>query len=271
MISSESWPLYLRHGNEWLLGRRPMIVEVKGSRMIVRPRSYDLYILGEVFGEEVYAPRLSFDGEPGLVVDLGANIGSFSVWAARRWPAANILAVEMEGENFSLLKENIELNALNGRVAAVQAAVWDSPGHVRIKRDRLNAGGHSASSDADGDEVRAVTLGTLLQTVEGRIIDILKMDIEGTEAGLFTEQNAKIFSRVGYLTVEVHPGVAVERIASYLEALGFVVNLRRQWFRSALMLDAINQTIHGSQALSAPALFGDDDVAAVGVGVFEAE
>jgi FkbM family methyltransferase len=271
MVSSESWPFYLKHGNEWLLGRQPMIVEVNGSRMLARPRSYDLYVLGEVFREEVYAPRLSVGWKPRLIMDLGANIGSFSVWAARRWPTAKILAVEMESENFSLLQENIGLNALDERIAAVQAAVWSSSGSVRIKRDRLNAGGHSASSDADGDEVRAVTLGTLLQTVGGRAIDLLKMDIEGAEAALFNESNAKIFSKVGYLTVEVHPGVAVKSIAGYLEAMGFAVILRRQWFRSAQMLEAINQTLPGAHTSAAPALFSDDDFAAIGSGVFEAE
>ncbi len=226
-----------------MFGRDRFVVDIKASRMTVRPRSYDLYVLGEVFGEEVYAPQHSLPANPEVVVDLGANIGAFTVWAAEVWKPKTIVAVEMEADNFSVLQENVRLNSLHAKVKILEAAVWDEDRQVGIKRNSVNAGMHEASSSLEGGNVRAVTLEKLMSSHDLKKVDILKMDVEGAEDRIFNETNEEILSRsVGYIVAEIHPtrGVQTNRILEYLRKLDFDAEIFFQPWRRTVLLNAVN-------------------------------
>jgi FkbM family methyltransferase len=244
MIPNKFLPLFWKHLERWFPGEKRMLLNVKGNKMAMRPRSYDLYVLGEVFWEEVYAPRLKQITAPEVVLDLGANIGAFSVWAARRWHVGKIVAVEMEDDNFDLLEENIRLNGLRGAVIPVKAAIWDENVQVGIKRHPFNHGMHQVCLDTGEKGIPALTLVKLMDTVKVKKVDILKMDIEGAEDRIFNGTNERLFAQgVGYLVAEMHPtkGVLVERIVEILEKTGFEVNIRQQWLRTTVLLEAVNK------------------------------
>jgi FkbM family methyltransferase len=244
-VWSRAAPLYARYGLPYLFGRsNRMVVTADGARFRVRSRSFDLYILREVFERRVYEPRRSLP-KPRLIVDLGANIGAFSVWAGRRWAPERIAAVEMEPENFALLQENLGAN-LDREVRALQAALWDRAGSVRIRRRRINKGLHEVRPDGGELVVPALTLEGALAAAGLDRVDFLKVDIEGAEARLFAPDNAAIFAeRVGFVAAELHPnkGVSVAGIASWLGELGFDVAVRRQPMNRALMMEAVNRRL----------------------------
>ncbi len=239
---NRSAPLHLRYGPAFFLGgAQPMVVEAGGARFRVRPRSFDLYILREVFERRVYEPRHRLE-KPRVIVDLGANIGAFSVWAGSRWAPERILAVEMEPENFAMLRENLAAN-LGREAAALEAALWDCEGAVRIRRHRVNKGLHEVRPGAGDLEVCALTLDGLLAGAGIERIDFLKVDIEGAEEKLFAPGNAAILSRrVGFVAAELHPnkGVDVKKTVGYLQALGYEVHVRKQPLNRALMMEAVN-------------------------------
>lgn len=56
------------------------------------------------------------DLSPGRVVDLGAGVGPLAIWAARRWPDAQVVAVESNSVSAAMLGENVKLAGLHGRV-----------------------------------------------------------------------------------------------------------------------------------------------------------
>ena len=241
---NRSAPLYLRYGLPYFLGGGGRLeVEADGARFGVRRRSFDLYILWEVFERRVYEPRCSLRTKPRVVVDLGANIGAFSLWSAQRWAPDRIVAVEMEPENFSMLQENVRANPGN-EVVLLQRAVWDRDCSVQIRRHRLNHGMHEVRPESGELEIPARTLGSLLREAGVKRVDFLKVDIEGAERQLFTQANAAIFSAsVKFVAAELHPnkGVDVAGIVRYLQAAGFDVEVRRQRMNRALMMEAVNQ------------------------------
>jgi FkbM family methyltransferase len=243
---NRSAPLYLRYGIHFFLGAAGrMSVEADGARFTVRPRSFDLYILREIFEGRVYEPRRRLSAQPRLVVDLGANIGAFSVWAGMRWSPEKIVAVEMEPENFTLLQENVGDN-LGKQVLALQAAIWDCEGSVRIRRHPINTGMHEVLPEAGEMEVPSLTLRSLLAAAGADRIDFLKVDIEGAEARLFTPANAELFStRVRRVAAELHPnkGVEVDEIVRYLGAAGFEAEIRKQPTNRAVMMEAVNREL----------------------------
>jgi FkbM family methyltransferase len=111
-----------------------------------------------------------------LFVDVGANVGVYSVWAADL--GARVIAVEPNADAAERLRENAELNGYEIRVAPV--ALSDAPGFIRFTTG-LDMSNHVVDAlEAPGTElVPASTLDALLgdATAAG-----VKIDVEGAES-----------------------------------------------------------------------------------------
>ena len=115
---------------------------------------------------------------PGRVVDLGAHIGTFSLYAAAL--GHEVVAVEASARNLALLRASIGLNGFD-RVRAVQAAVSDAPGFVEFTE--FGAYGVVATPSLGWPTVRVVsiTVDGLLADLGWSDADLVKMDVEGSE------------------------------------------------------------------------------------------
>ena len=236
-------PLFWKRRRLLLPREKSLVLPLGKNKLAVRPLSYDMYVVAEVFWEQVYAPRVVQIQNPAVVVDLGANIGAFSLWAARKWTPELIVAVEMDEENYVLFEENMRLNRLDSQVRLVKAAIWDCNERVGIRRHGFNHGMNQACSDPAGADIPAITLERLLEMTGIEKVDVLKMDIEGAEGRLFSSDNERILAEsVGCLLAELHPtrGASVERIARLLDRIGFEVHIRPQPLRTTPMLEAVN-------------------------------
>jgi FkbM family methyltransferase len=123
--------------------------------------------------------------QPGDVfVDVGANIGYFSVLAASVVGASGaVFAFEPDPDNFALLCANAALNAVDDRISAVHGGLSDSAGAGRLFLSEDNLGDHQIYA---GDEARAslpVTLYNGSDYLAGRLqrLDLLKVDTQGSE------------------------------------------------------------------------------------------
>jgi FkbM family methyltransferase len=143
------------------------------------------------------------DGQ--VVVDIGANIGSFALLVDSLNPGIRYtgLAVEPMAETFSLLERNLAHNGID-RFRAVPAAISDVDGTVRMRVD-LPADAARISNDGEGAMVRSLRLGTLCQQHRIERIDLLKVDIEGAEYGLVETELPFFRSSVRRVLMEYHP------------------------------------------------------------------
>jgi FkbM family methyltransferase len=114
------------------------------------------------------------------VLDLGANIGFFSVRFGR-WvgPAGRVVAVEPEQRNLASLRRRVARAGLQPVVECVAAAVADAPGELRLARTPSHPGDHHLAPD--GLLVRAVTVDGLTAT-DPRPLSLIKIDVQGAEA-----------------------------------------------------------------------------------------
>ena len=64
-----------------------------------------------------------------LAIDYGANIGLSSVWYARQFPEAKIIAMEPDQSNLEIASMNL---AAYPNVTLVRGGVWDMPSHLSI-------------------------------------------------------------------------------------------------------------------------------------------
>jgi FkbM family methyltransferase len=159
------------------------------------------------------------------IVDIGAHVGSFTVWAARRALHARILAVEPNIETFAQLLANIRDNGLEDRVTAVNAAVGPAAGIMGLEFVEHSLGTRLAREGEGQVMVRVETLSTLL--AEAGIIqtDVLKMDCEGMEYEVIEMMGAEPLRKVRALACEYHPepGRDVRTIDNVLITAGFTV------------------------------------------------
>jgi FkbM family methyltransferase len=115
-----------------------------------------------------------------LFLDIGANIGLYSVALAKALPNINVIAFEPDQRNRAQLSANLLLNKLVDRVEIVSKAVTAQSGEVRFTEFSERSTGQSKVSDAPGAKsVPAVALDDMLDLKGARIA--VKIDIEGHE------------------------------------------------------------------------------------------
>jgi FkbM family methyltransferase len=75
-----------------------------------------------------------------VLVDVGANVGMYTVWAAKT-RGVRVYAFEPEAQNYSILNQNLVMNGLGGQVTAYCAALSDAAGFSELHLATLQAGG----------------------------------------------------------------------------------------------------------------------------------
>jgi FkbM family methyltransferase len=135
---------------------------------------HDLQVAREFVSKRGYEPPAEIRLQPRRILDLGANIGLFTLIALERYgPAALLTAVEPDPENMRLLEQNVRDNDVGGRVTTIQAAAGTAAGTAR-----LAAGLHELSHLDERGNVE-VPVVDFFDLAVGH--DLVKMDIEGGE------------------------------------------------------------------------------------------
>jgi FkbM family methyltransferase len=109
------------------------------------------------------------------VLDVGANIGIYTLLAAKR--GAHVYAIEADPVNAARLRHHVELNRFTERVTIFEMAATDHAATLPFFRNPVNSGG----SNLFKGEPAGVIEGRTLDSLELPPIDICKMDIEGSE------------------------------------------------------------------------------------------
>lgn len=162
-----------------------------------------------------------------IIVDCGANVGVFALYAAASAPKSCIFAVEPFPSTFHELSENIQLNHLDDRVTCVSVALTGSDGMVNMyaaPEVASQARQVIQPSGADTVSVPALSLSSLLARIAVREVDMLKMDIEGSEHPALLGAGPSTLARIKRLSVEYHQTGPKGPLFDHLQASGFVLH-----------------------------------------------
>jgi len=174
-----------------------------------------------------------------IFLDIGANVGLYSLTLAQVFPKKKVVAVEPFDHNLAVLKKNIELNHLLN-IEVVEGVVSHEDGQVTFHVNPLNEGGGSIQSFDDyltgdvrvnaetfqkehPDFVSKITVKSyrLEQLVPAPNTCVFKIDVEGAEADVLRSAET-IFreNRVIRLVVEVIESTSVD-VINFLNKHGF--------------------------------------------------
>ncbi len=155
----------------------------------------------------------------GVILDLGANVGYSSALFLSLFPGAFVLAVEPDPLNAELCRRN--LAPYGDRAKIVEGAAWHKRGRLALSRGTFGDGREWAT------EVRAPRVGEtanvvafdipeLLEMCPRKNIDILKVDIEGSERALFSFNAGEWLPCIRNICIEIHGAECQEAVATAL-------------------------------------------------------
>ncbi|UQY80232.1 FkbM family methyltransferase [Candidatus Hepatincola sp. Av] len=155
--------------------------------------------------------------EGDIVLDVGANIGMYSIKLLQHFPFVKIYAFEPILENFELLCENIRLNNLEKNIIPINKAICSHNNGVYMKYlpffpagsssnnlliERRNSLQYYSVLSEKPIFVESTTLDAFLQEHNIDKVKLIKMDCEGAEKEII--YNTKVLPKFEYFVVELH-------------------------------------------------------------------
>jgi FkbM family methyltransferase len=163
-----------------------------------------------------------------VVIDVGANVGFFSLRFAR-WVGSGgeVISIEPEDRNYEILVAALKRQGPSGRVRALKAVAAATAGPMFLEINKLHPADHKLSRDGTGVAVEAVRLDDLVQDKGAQNPSLVKIDVQGAEM-LVLQGAPDILGLAGpALFVELHEeglqryGASVSAILDYLSRYGY--------------------------------------------------
>ena len=167
--------------------------------------------------------------QPRRILDLGANIGLGTLFLYCQFPQAEFICVEPDPRNKPLLEQTITLNQIPALVA--DCAIGSTAGQLKLRfgSDPTCSAMETSPMHQLGEtiSVEVRTIPDILDRAGWDRVDLLKIDIEGTEEELLS-QNNQWLEQVDAIIMEIHPNTTPEKILTSLQPYRFNLKRHRQ-------------------------------------------
>lgn len=200
------------------------VIVIRGHHLRVNRASEDLYVLDDIYFKDNYRFReFAATHDVKLVVDIGGNIGSFTMLAKEVCPDARVIVVEVHPDNAAILRKNVghlpgveiveaactyETQDLTLRSPHGEQGSWELVDTSTEARTRASGTPYDVQ---DIGEFKRVTLESLVCDQQ---IDFLKLDCEGSEYSILRNMTC----RPTYIAMEWHQGAS--KFTALKEAVG---------------------------------------------------
>lgn len=175
-------------------------------KLSVRLFTWDSWIIDEIFFRKIYNPEGFEIKDSDIVIDVGAHIGSFTIYAAINTKEGQIFSFEPVKENYFLLKKNIELNGIKN-VYIHNLSITDKTGkdYIHISDNNTGICSHILKGSKTKKEiVNTTTLTSIIKNYKLKKIDFLKIDAEGSEYDILRSLPGSIIKKILKIVIEYH-------------------------------------------------------------------
>jgi FkbM family methyltransferase len=121
-----------------------------------------------------------------LYIDVGANLGSNTIYALRDARFARAICFEPDPTNFENLQSTIEMSGVSSRTRCECTAIGNTDGHLHLELSAVNFGDHrirmSPGERQDVREIPVTTLDLAVTEDECRSVGLVSVDVQGYEA-----------------------------------------------------------------------------------------
>jgi FkbM family methyltransferase len=218
------WQMQKRFGHFGPPGEVRLTSKHLKHPVYARRHTSDLYAFDQVLAAREYS-CLDHLQSPSLIIDCGANVGFSSAYFLSRFPHCDLIAIEPDVENFSVLRKNVA--PYGNRCRPIRAAVWPTKSSVTtIRSDEPNSEwGISVRSCRSDDlgAIETVTIRELIRSSPHARISILKIDIEGAEAELFRGETEWL-DAVDNIVIELHGAQCEAAFFKAIEGRHFTIS-----------------------------------------------
>ncbi len=177
-------------------------------------------------------------GPEEVMVDVGANVGMYTIWAAKT-AGVRVFAFEPESQNYALLNRNIVLNGLSKRVVAYCAALSDESAFDVLNVSVFDIGqschtfGESVNFKLEPHQFAltqgayATRLDALVQGQTVPVPDHIKIDVDGIEHKVIKGAKTTLGNpAVKSLLIEINQNLAEHvGVVTFLKEMGFTYSI----------------------------------------------
>ena len=201
-----------------------------GFKLRTRARYQDDKIIRQILsGNDPYR----IPENPKVVIDVGANIGCFSLLAASK--GAVVYAFEPEQLNYETLCHNVEINGFGDKIHCDNHGVG-IPGKTKLYVHSKNSGATSSYLEQRGleadryQEVDFISIHDVFNCYNIKHCSLLKMDCEGSERDIIRDMDDGLASRIDQISLEFHNKGLIKELVDKLSRWYVAENTRRYEF-----------------------------------------
>lgn len=204
----------------------------KDPMRLVARGAMDIWSIKETFLDAFYTRYGVPIRDRWTIMDIGAGIGDFSIYAAHGNPHGAIFAFEPFPESYHLLERNIALNGVEN-ILPFQSAVWGQAGFLHLDNSNgeplqvVSKASPTSKIEKDVIKVSALPLSQVFETHAIRKLDLLKLDCEGAEYEILMGAPPEVFDKIERIIMEYHDideKYHHNKLASFLRGLGYKVS-----------------------------------------------
>jgi FkbM family methyltransferase len=224
------------------------IATIGGFDVAFRPNTADEAVMRQSFDNDIFLKEIrdftiSHDA---IIVDVGAHIGTFSMFISKKTPRGCVFAVEASLDSFNIASMNCKLNQLEN-VVIEHVALAGETGLIQLHHDPDGNWGHSivkALSHHSAETVAATTLVEFMERHSLGGIDLIKFNCEGAEFPILLNCPVSILSEIKKMIILYHlyqrcdltSPENLHKLVTRLQEAGFEVEIKNRAVNSGWII-----------------------------------
>lgn len=163
-----------------------------------------LSMFKEIFINKIYQiDNIYFNNPPKVIVDVGANVGFYSLWCSSLYPNCKIYSYEPVSQTYNLLLRNVNsINKSKNNITPINKAVSNKQCSQTIYLSYASGFSSLINKSNVSEEINCIPLSKVFLDNNITEIDILKIDTEGSELLILNDKS--LLPRIKCIVLEYH-------------------------------------------------------------------